>query len=399
MLGLTAVEVFICIIIIYILIYCLTPEKNIWFPFLLIVVLLSVLAYKFEPGITDDLDRYYRMLNNLRGGGLDYLNSAISSGLYDWDTYRMCGYYFYFISRFPNNHYISAVTIFIVYGLMFLTIYKAVKRFNISKNFALLGSLFFLSTYWYYDTASGIRNGLTFAVIFACAYYHLVERKHIPLCYLGYILACFTHSAGAMLVALVILTELTLNNSGKFLNFLLVFGLMGGGALIQYLATISDNSFIQSLAGQAEAHQASDALSSATYFYVNVATSLLVAILIFYFSFYILNSDYSTQLKRIYKFSSIVLFFMVGSLYSSLIFIRFARWIVPIIGALIYMIGSQLQFNDIRKKGITEITYHSPSNESVRIKLKPVLNIAFVAYIAVHFWYACTGSSLIWMHF
>lgn len=64
------------------------------------------------------------------------------------------------------------MTMFIVYALMFLVMYKAAQRYQVSKGYVLLGTLFFLSTYWFYDTASGIRNGLAFAVVIACAYYH-----------------------------------------------------------------------------------------------------------------------------------------------------------------------------------------------------------------------------------
>ena len=35
-------------------------------------------------------------------------------------------------------------------------------------------------------TASGIRNGLAFGVVIACAYYHLVEKRNIILCLFGY---------------------------------------------------------------------------------------------------------------------------------------------------------------------------------------------------------------------
>ena len=88
-------------------------------------------------------------------------------------------YYFYFLSFFPNNRYLAAMTMFIVYALMFLVMYKAAQRYQVSKGYVLLGTLFFLSTYWFYDTASGIRNGLAFAVVIACAYYHLVEKRNI----------------------------------------------------------------------------------------------------------------------------------------------------------------------------------------------------------------------------
>lgn len=73
--------------------------------------------------------------------------------------------------------------------------YKAAQRYQVSKGYVLMGTLFFLSTYWFYDTASGIRNGLAFAVVIACAYYHLVEKRNIILCFFGYVAACLLHSS------------------------------------------------------------------------------------------------------------------------------------------------------------------------------------------------------------
>lgn len=399
MFGFTAIECFIIIIAIFAVLYWIIPRKASWLPMLVTTILLSYLALKVVPNESDDLMRYYMQLDYLREYGIDYLHRCFDEGINSWDTYRVCGYYFYILSRFDNDFLISAVTIFIVYGLMFLVLYKAANHFNVNKLYLFGGCMFFLSTYWYYDTYSGIRNGLVFAVIFACAYYHLVERKRIPLCYLGYFLACLTHSSGIMIVALVILTELTLNNSGKFMNFLLMFGIIGGGAFVQFLATVTDNGFIQSIAGQVENQKASDSLYTETLFLVNITMLIMVAVILIYFSTYILHSEYSADLKRIYKFSSIILFFMVGSLYSVLIFMRISRWILPIIGALIFMIGMQLQSDKFAKDGKSYTYYYAPFNETVRARLKPMFCIVFCGYTAVHFWYLINGSSLYWMHF
>lgn len=401
MFGLSAIECFICIVAIYAVVYWITPRKAVWLPFALVVVLLSVLAYNVEPNFSDDLSRYFMQLDYLREYGHEYLQRCFDENVNgsNWGTYRMCGYYFYFLSKFPDNHWMPAVTIFLTYGLMFLVIYKAANRFGISKFYLFCGTMIFLSTYWYYDTYSGIRNGLTFAVIFACAYYHLVERRRIVFCYLGYVLASLMHSSGIMLVALVILTEITLNNSGKFMNFLLIFGLVGGGALMQYIATKTDNSFVQSIAGQAEKHQAGETLELGAMFLVNVTMFIFTALIVIYFSKYILNSEFGNDFKRFYKYSSIVLYFMVGCLYSGLIFVRIARWVLPIIVAIFFMVGSQMQSNYIKDKGVSYCKFYAPTNEIIRYNTKQIVNISTIVYIVVHFWYLCSGSSLYWMHF
>lgn len=396
--GLSAIECFVVIIAIYTVLFWLIPRKYVWFTFSVVVILLAVLAFRMEPNETDDLMRYYEHLDYLRQNGYDGLKHMIETNNNNWETYRACAYYFYFISLFPDNHYMAAVTIFIVYGLMFLVFYKAANRFGVEKWYLYLGTMFFLSTYWYYDTASGIRNGLAFAVVMACAYYHLVEKKNVILCFVGYILACLTHSAGIMIVALIIIALLTYNFKGSFLNILLVFGLAGGSALIQFLATVTDNSFIQSIAGKAEQNSAAETMESGTMFYVNIATFVMVAVVILYVSRYITHSDYYNEIKKFYKFSSVIMFFLIGTLYSGLIFVRIVRWILPVIGALLFMIGMQIQKESVKKLPSNYI-YDGPLRDTLRLKTKSLFVLAYIGYTAVHLWYLCTGSSLNWIHF
>ena len=399
MLALTAIECFIAIIAIYILIYWLTPRKHSWVPMLVVVVLLAVLAYHVVPNDTDDLNRYYTQIDYMRELGYDYLQKCFDQHLYEWDTYRVCAYYFYFISKLSSDNWLPAITIFIVYGLMMLIMYKAANRFNINKGYLFLGTMFFLATYWYYDTYSGIRNGLAFAIILACAYYHLVERKHIPICFIGYLCACLIHGAGVILVVLVLLTVITLNNSGKFLNFLLIFGLTVGGAGIKLLAEYTDIVFFQSIAGRVDRNLASGSLYTQTLYLVNISIFVFVSIILIYVSYYLTNGEYSHDLKRLYKFTSIIIYFLVGSILSELIFMRITRWILPVLGGLIFMIGMQMQSNQIQKEGMTFYKYFAPAKEAVRVKTKSIIIFLFVVYTSIHLWYLINGSSLTWLHF
>lgn len=399
MIGLTAIECFVAITIIYIILYWITPRKNVWLPMIVFVVLVTILAYYINPNETDDLSRYFNQLDLLREYGYDYLKRCINHGINSWDTYRVCGYYFYFISRLPNNHWMAAVTIFIVYGLNFFIIYRYANRFSINKWYLFIGTMFFISTYWYYDTVSGIRNGLAFSVIIACAYMHLVERKNIPLCLVGYVLACLTHSSSIILVVMVAIAELTLNTSGKFIKFLLIFGVSGGSAGIQYLSTKTSNSFVQSIAGKSEIYSANDTLYTDTNFLVNIVTAVFVALIMIYVSKYIIDGFYANDLKRIYKYFSLIQYFLVGSLLSTLVFMRIARWIIPLVGAFIYMAGMQIQYNQIQQDGENYYKYYAPPEQAFRYKIKPLVNISYIAYILIHYWYLCAGSSVHWMHF
>lgn len=397
--GLSAIQCFVAIIVIFIVIYWLTPRKSAWFPILVVTVLLAVLAFNFQPNETDDLTRYYSQINYLREYGYDYLQKCFDEEINDWNVYRVCGYYFYFISKLPSNSYLPAITIFISYGLMFLVLYKVANKFNVSKGNLFLSLMFFLSTYWYYDTASGIRNGLVFSVIFTCAYYMLFERKHILLCLVGCMLSCFMHSAGVILIGLLIITYLTINMNSKFLNIILVFGLAAGGWFMDYLSGITSNEFIQSIAGKAERHISGASFDTGTMFIVNVITYVIVALVMVYSSRYITSSKFVDEFKNFNKFSTYIMCFMIGCIFSSLIFVRLSRWILPVLGGMYYMIGMQLQSGQtVSTESKNELAEKS-SKLVMQGRLRGLMIVIFCTYTCIHFWYLCMGSSLNWISF
>lgn len=397
MFGLSAVSCFVVAIGVFAFVYWVTPRKYIWTPFLLLTVLLAVLAFHVVPNESDDLVRYYRQLDYLREYGKPYLDRCFAEGINEWDTYRVCGYYFYLLSFFPNNRYLAAVTIFIVYALMFLVMYKAAQRYQVSKGYVLLGTLFFLSTYWFYDTASGIRNGLAFAVVIACAYYHLVEKRNIILCLFGYVAACLLHSSPVLPVTIVLITLFTMKIGSKFINIVMVLGLGIGGVLIQSLSERTDNTFISAITEKSEDFSMGSSLNTQTNYLVNIATLAVFLILIWYFSAYFAQ-DKEDPIYRFYRYCSNTAFFMIGCLFSALIFLRFARWILPIMGAVLFMVGMQKQA-DFVKKQPPNFIYTGEKKMVLRVRTQGVMLLVYFAYICVHFLYACVGSSLIWMHF
>ena len=398
MLGLSALTWFVIAVAGYALLLLILPREYMWIPFVAIVVAVTIIAYHIVPDETDDLFRYYGLIDIMRERGKAGLDYIVGLNWYNWKTYITFRYYFYLLSFFPNDHYVAAVTMFIVYGLMFLVMYKAAQRYQVSKGYVLLGTLFFLSTYWFYDTASGIRNGLAFAIVIACVYYHLVEKRNITLCLLGYVAACLLHSSPILPVALVLLTLVTMKFNSKFINILMVFGLAVGGAFIQLISDKSHNEFISSIAEKSEDHAAGSGFSTNTSFLVNIATLAIVLIVIWYFSVYFVRDKETDPFFRFYRYCSTTSFFMIGCLFSSLIFLRFARWILPIMGALLFMVGMQKQMDFIHKQPPNFI-YTGERKMVLRVRTQGAMLLIYFAYTCVHFWYACVGSSLIWMHF
>lgn len=396
--SLSAVENYIVIVAAFSLLYFLFPKKYSFIPMLCVVLALAALAFHIQPNESDDLTRYFARLNDLRMYGYDYLSRCFEEGIFDWDIYRVCGYYFYAIAQLPDNHYLPAITIFIVYGLMFLILYKASKRFGVEKFYTYIGAMVILSTYWYYDTLSGIRNGLVYAVILACVYYQFVEKKHILLCLVGYVLSCFLHAAAIIPVVLAVLVMLTSKLSGNYIKYFMFFGVVIGSGLISYLSKITDNAFIQTLAAKADENSVSTIVVETNYM-VNISLLICTILVLYYLSYYFKNSQKGSELVLFRKYVDFVIFFMLGTLLNPLIFLRFARWLLPPILAVLYMVGMQIQRDGILKAPEKNYYTEALPAERWRVQSRGVFSAVFYAYLGVHFYYLCTGSSMVWMHF
>lgn len=390
---------FLISVILFAVIYFFTPRKHIWIPYALLLIAFTVMAYNAVPALTDDLFRYHNIIDSLRWGGYDRLREMIENNEYDYGSLPVCGYYFYFISLLPNNNYLSAITMFIVYASMFHILLKVADRYEVNKLYLFVASFFAISTYWYYDTCSGIRNGLAFAVALLCIYYFFVEQKRKLFCLIGFVLVCGLHSSGIVLVALAVVAWISWKNSSKFINFLLVIGLAASGLLLSVLSDITDNRFIQTLAGKTE--KAADGnISFATNVVVNYVTFFVAVLIIFYAFYYIKKYVTEKGDKIFFRFAEVLAYFLVGCLYSGLIFVRLTRWVIPVVAAVVFMVGMQLQSDKIYAGELSnDIHSGTPKGALFRMQSKGVFCLLIIIYSLVHLWYDCNGSSLIWLHF
>lgn len=397
---LSALLVYFVIIAAFFILYFLIPRKQSWIPFALLVVALAVLAFYCEPNETDDLGRYFRIIDQMRDGGWNRFQRMLDNNEFDFGALPVAGYYFYFISLFPDNHFLPFFTILIAYGCLMNVIYKVAKRYNVNKFYLAIALFFFLSTFWFYDLYSGTRNGLTFSILVACIYYHFVEKKNILLCFAGYVLAIGLHSTGIVIIVLVAFAWLSYKTASKFVNVLMIFIIAAGSISITLLSNLTDNEFIQNLAGKTERVTETLTVSTQTNFLVNVAT-YVVSVLIFAYCYtYIKKYVENKGDLRFFRFAEILLFFMFGTVISNMLFHRVARWILPAVIACVYMVGMQLQ-KDRLDKGLINLSYDSdtPRAEKIRAMNKGVTSFFLFAYSAVHFWYDFAGSSLMWLHF
>ena len=225
-----------------------------------------------------------------------------------------------------------------------------------------------------------------------------MEHKHILLCFIGYVLVCGLHSSGIVLVALAFIAWISWKNASKFINAMLIVGLAVSGAVLSVLSEMTDNHFIQTLAGKTE-RAADGNFSLATNVMVNYVTFFIAVMIILYSFYYIKRYVSEKGDKTFFRFVEVLAFFMVGCLYSGLIFVRLTRWVIPVVAGITFMVGMQIQADKINSGEIrADIRSGTPKGALFRMQSKGIFSLMIFVYSVVHLWYDCTGSSLIWLH-
>lgn len=395
--------VYLIIVLSFCALYPLIPRKHIKWLFLALVLALSVMAFNVVPMETDDLARYYNILERLRRGGWDTLQSMIENGENDWDSLPMCGYYFYIASRFDNNGMLPAMTIFLAYGSMFLVLWRAAEKFNVGKWYLFLSVFLILSTYWFYDICSGIRNGLVYTLFCAYAYFDLVEKKYRIACWVGYALSLLMHSSAIIPLFIVLLLVFTKRFNSSMVSSAMIAVTVLSGFVIPILGDITGIEYLQIISDKAEREMNRFGLVTDTNYLVNISVFLVAALLAFYGYSTIKkmsNADEKYGDMSVYnRLFQYILFFMAGSIFTPMIFLRMARWIIPAMLSVVFMVGMQAN-TDIKKEMYSNKKQKSVIKSGMLISSNELLiNFCFIAYTCVHLWYACAGSSLIWLHF
>lgn len=392
--------VYLAIVAAFCVIYPFVPRKYIKWLFLALVLALSVMAFFVVPEETDDLSNYFSLIASLRKGGFSLLRQMIEDGSEDWDSLPVCGLYFYLISRFPDNGMLPAVTIFLAYGSIFWVLWRAAKRYEVNKWYLFLASVFLLSTYWFYDICSGIRNGLTFTLFCFFAYVELVEKKWRPACWVGYVAMCLMHSSGILMMIVRLALLVSGRKGSKLTSVLIFFVMIVGGAIMPHLGEITGIEYFQLLSQKAERAVSTSGFANGTQYLVNVSV-FVVAVCVFYYAVYVIKkqTEKYESFSDYINFVQLIVFFMLGSITFILTFIRFARWVIPAVISVVFMVGMQANSNakiemltGRKNKSVIKSGMTLSSNELV-------INFCMVAYTAVHMWYACNGTSLIWLKF
>lgn len=178
---------------------CLIRHPYNWKIFLVLYMYgIFVLAYVLVPAYTNDLTRYFDILDSIKGMSLIGAVTRLKNGLY------VENFLFWLVSVTGDNHILPAVSTSVVYGISAYTLLDYAEREHCLED-AWIVLLFEVLQFSFFSVANNVRNIFTFSIVVLAVYRELVLKKRDLLTLVLYIAPCFMHKTGAVLVALRVL--------------------------------------------------------------------------------------------------------------------------------------------------------------------------------------------------
>lgn len=180
------------------------------------VICIAMIAYSWEPKSTPDITRYFTMLKNCSTMSLSEVNEYFGDGLF------VKNFIFWIIGHLNDVHLLPAISTGTVYGIStYITCSYCEKQKKI--NYIPIILLIQFLALPFFSITSNIRNVWCFSLIILAAHRELCENKRNLATILLYILPCFIHSAGWILIGLRLLVGVS--KKVKIIVFIVAFGI------------------------------------------------------------------------------------------------------------------------------------------------------------------------------
>lgn len=175
----------------------------------LVAIILIFFALNFKPDsfIRWDLIEHFKLVDNMRSGGLDY--ATTESQYADLFVYN---YFAYFISTLPKEcqNLLTAIPLtidFLIVGYIYKTIFNEYLPETNGK-IRVLSILLWLFTFGLKLAISGIRCSLAVSIVALAIYLEMIQKKKRLLSIFLYLIAIFIHNFAIVVISVRLLTFL-----------------------------------------------------------------------------------------------------------------------------------------------------------------------------------------------
>lgn len=216
------------VVLAYIFIFALNPilsKKHQKLYYAITALTLAALAYFVVPLYEMDLYRYINVMGYFRKKGFHWAMSQYGG------SNPVATLFFYAMSLFPNDKFLPATAVLIVYGFSLALLYKASKQLKVSSAVTNIAFVFLMLNLNYCYVIDVVKIYIAYAVLAYFLYIDLIEKKRRPLCFAVYIILCYFHYAIMIVLLLRIIFLITSNLKGilsfsttLFVPFMLFLG-------------------------------------------------------------------------------------------------------------------------------------------------------------------------------
>lgn len=179
------------------------------------VVCIAMIAYSWVPQSTPDITRYFSMLDKCSSLTLLEVNDYFNDGLF------VKNFVFWIIGHLGDVHLLPAISTGTVYGIASYITCSCSEKENKTRYIPIIMLVQFLSLP-FFSITSNIRNVLCFALIMLAAYRELYQGKKNIITLILYILPCFIHSGGWILIGIRLISMLA--KSFRWIAVVVAFG-------------------------------------------------------------------------------------------------------------------------------------------------------------------------------
>ena len=213
---------------------------------LAIAFLFALMAFFQKVSDMSDLSEAFGYLNGIREYGFSYFQNPHYTIQNYFSGKIGLQVYFYLMSLLPYNNFYSAISMFLMYYLLFKSIQIVVEYYELEKKMLKEYIIVLILIINFYNASNGVRNMLTFSIFVYGIVLDIYKEKKVTAAIL-YLIAVSIHPSVAVLIGLRYL-YLVKNRFIKLLiGFVLLLWANGLNGLLAILQPFSSIGFISVL--------------------------------------------------------------------------------------------------------------------------------------------------------
>lgn len=315
--------VLLLILIIAFVLSFTTITKYKYFYVIIITVLLSVLAFFFNPvaalenGNYTDLYRFFKTLDAIKG--LPFDNSIPI--FQEYNNIPVMKVVLFLISRVQINQLLPFMACLIFYGLTGVFIVKISMIYEISSKMVSLAFLIFVCVFNYKMVITNIRCPIGEVIFILTLYYDILKKPKSKLYLLGYLICWGIHPIFLLFTVLRVLLLLMNKVTDKILYIIVLVYALFIASFIELINSFSSIEFFGYISMKLDYYV--NSWNTESNEWLLVMTAVLQSVVLDFFIIILRKKiEKNSVEEKFYKLTIIFTLFSIGSYWNFVVFQR-----------------------------------------------------------------------------